>query len=67
MQNEYTKLRLLPFIARLRPRDFLASQLDVFLQLPDRILQRRARIIHLIHNEDSFPDEILHLPQRGEV
>ena len=48
MQHEDTEPRLLP-----RP-DLLPRGLDILLQLPDRVLQRRSRVVHLVDDQDRF-------------
>ena len=52
---------------RLGPTSHVPScSLDILLQLPDRILQRGSRVVHLVHNEYVFADEIRHF-ERGQI
>lgn len=60
MQHKNRKLRLLP--AKLLPR-----HRHVLLQLLDRVLERRARVVHLVHNQDPLAHQAAHLAQRAEV
>ena len=60
MKHKNAKLRLLP--AKLGPR-----RLDVLLQLLDRVLERRARVVHLVDDQDPLAHQAAHLAQRAEV
>lgn len=59
MQHKNRKPRLLP-----RPPQPLPRSLHILLQLPNGILQRRPRIIHLVHNQHVLPHKITHLQAR---
>jgi len=61
MQYEDTKFRPLPF----RPHH-LPRRLNILLKLLHRILQRRPRIIHLVHDQDVLSHQIRHL-QGAEI
>lgn len=62
VKNKDAKLSLGRIRSHLLPR-----RLNVLLQLLDRILQRRPRIVHLVDNQHPLADQVLHLAQRGEV
>lgn len=61
MQDKDAKGRLLGGSASLLHRG-----LDVLFQLADGVLERRARVVDLVDNEDVFANQVGHL-QRGEV
>lgn len=44
-----------------------ARGLDVLLQLPNRVLERRPRVVDLVHDEDVLPDEVLNLAEGAHV
>ena len=62
MQHKNAKPRRTPL-----PPHPLPSRPDILLQLPNRILQRRPRIVHLVHNQHVLPQQILHLAQTGQI
>lgn len=62
MKHKNAKLRLRRISPNLLPRNF-----NILLQLLNRILQRRPRIIHLIHDQHALAHQIRHLAQRRKV
>lgn len=41
--------------------------LDILLELLDGVLERGPRVVHLVHDQDALPDQVLHGAQRREV
>lgn len=60
MQHKNTKPRLRA------TSHALPRSLDIFLQLPHRVLQRGPGIVHLVYDEDVFAHQIRHF-QRGKI
>ena len=62
MQNKDAKLGLGGVVAARA----LARSLDILLQLLDGVLERGARVVDLVDNEDVFANQVCHF-QRGQV
>lgn len=61
MKHKDKEVGLLAFTAQL-----LLRRLDVLLEFPNSVFQRRPGIINLVHDEDVFSDQVVHL-QRAKV
>lgn len=62
MKHEDAKLGL----GRVGPHPQPRS-LNILLQLPNRVLERRPRVVHLVHDENVLAYQVLHLAQRAHV
>jgi len=60
MKNEDTELRRLA--AELGPR-----HLDVLLELLDGVFERRARVVHLVNDQNPLAHQTAHLAQRAQI
>lgn len=60
MQHEDTEPRLLG------PSPRLPRRLHILLKLSNRILERGARVVHLVHDQHVLADQVRHL-ERGQV
>ena len=60
MQHKNTKPRLRA------TSHALPRSLDIFLQLPHRVLQSRSGIVHFVYDEDVFAHQIRHF-ERGQI
>lgn len=56
MEHKNKEVRLLRL-----PTQPLAPLLHVLLELLDRILERRPRVVHLVDDQDILPDQVRHL------
>jgi hypothetical protein len=59
VQDEDAEMRLLALAAELLHRG-----LDVLFELAHRVLERRARIVHLVDNQDVLANQVRHLEGR---
>jgi hypothetical protein len=61
MQHENAKIRLLALSSQ-----FLHRCLNVLFEFPDRVLERRARVVDFVDNEHVFADQVGHF-EGGQV
>lgn len=55
-----------PRVRLILPPELLLREADVLAQFPDRVVERRPRIVHFIDDQHVLPDQIAHL-QTAEV